>query len=149
MPRSRMIFFVIIGLAIVVVVVVTLIQQAATNQQNAQATAQSLAIAQATTTAIALPSTSGATVLPIFAGGKPPTDNLPTYTCAADAFGSYYALEQMQIAGYDVKYGFHLGLIPFYLPGGEYDFSEDVRTNLLENGNIDCLFTTLDSVALK
>ncbi len=149
MSRSRMIFFLIIGLAIIVVIAATVIQNSITNQQNAQATAQSVANAQATTTAIALPSNSGTTVLPMFAGGKPPTDNLPTYTCAADAFGSYYTLQQMQVAGYDVKSGFHLGLIPFYLPGGNYDFSEDVRTNLLANGNIDCLFTTLDSAALK
>jgi ABC-type nitrate/sulfonate/bicarbonate transport system substrate-binding protein len=156
MTRSRTIFFLIIGMAIIVVIAATALQNMYTSQQNAQATAaqvtqtaQAALAAQATITAIGLPGSGDTTVLPLFAGGQPPADNLPTYTCAADAFGSYYALQQMQVAGYDVKYGFHLGLVPFYLPGGNYDFSEETRTALLEAGNIDCLFTTLDSAALK
>ncbi len=144
MSRSRVIFFVIIGLAILVVIAAGLVQSLQQNQQNAQATTA----AQATITAVALPGNNGTTVVPIFAGGQTPTDNLPTYVCAADAFGSYYALQQMQVAGYDVKYGFHLGIVPIDLDEN-YSLSEDARTSLLDSGNIDCLFTTLDSAALK
>src|SRR5579859_4219234 len=43
------------------------------------------------------------------------SDNLPTYTCAADAFASYYTLEVIQQAGLDVKHGFHLAIVPFQL----------------------------------
>jgi ABC-type nitrate/sulfonate/bicarbonate transport system substrate-binding protein len=156
MPRSRIIFFLIIGMAIIVVGIATVLQNLYTSNQAAQATAalvtqtaQAAQAAQATIAAVGLPGSGDTTVIPIFAGGKPPSDNLPTYTCAADAFGSYYALQQMQVAGYDVKYGFHLGLVPFYLPSGDYDFSEETRTALLESGKIDCLFTTLDSAALE
>src|SRR5579871_5669368 len=45
------------------------------------------------------------------------SDSLPTYTCAADAFASYYTLEVIQQAGIDVKHGFHLAIVPFQLDG--------------------------------
>src|SRR5687768_859752 len=62
---------------------------------------------------------------PLFAGGSttPPNDGLPQYICAADAFASYYTLQQIQSSGLDVKYKFHLGIVPFLLDGsgGKYD----------------------------
>src|SRR5258708_38569074 len=78
------------------------------------------------------------------------SDNLPTYTCAADAFASYYTLQVIQQAGLDVKHGFHLAIVPFQLDGsnGKYDLSEEQRTGALAAGQWDCLLTTLDSVAL-
>jgi hypothetical protein len=137
MPRSRIIFLLIIGAAILFVGVVVVVQNVTTSNQNAQATAlaqaanvQATGVAQATATsaaAVNVPGNNGQSVAPVFVGGKTPTDGLPKYVCAADAFGSYYTLEQMQVAGYDVKNGFHLGIIPFLLDGngGTYDYTED------------------------
>jgi ABC-type nitrate/sulfonate/bicarbonate transport system substrate-binding protein len=86
---------------------------------------------------------------PVFAPGAKVDDGLPMYICGADAFGSYFTLQQMQMAGLDVAHGFHLGLIPFYLDGDpNYEISEEQRTALLKEGVWDCLLTTLDSVAL-
>jgi hypothetical protein len=90
---------------------------------------------------------------PLFAGGSttPPNDGLPQYICAADAFASYYTLQQIQSSGLDVKYKFHLGIVPFLLDGsgGKYDLDETQRAELLASGGWDCLLTTLDSVALN
>jgi hypothetical protein len=86
---------------------------------------------------------------PIFASDYDPDDDLPTYLCGADAFGSYFTLQQMQQSGLDVDHGFHLGIIPFLLDDDPaYDISEEQRTALLDQGIWDCLLTTLDSVAL-
>jgi hypothetical protein len=90
-------------------------------------------------------------------GGPPPIfwgdtkDGLPQYVCAADAFASYYILEQMQVSGLDVKHKFHLGIVPFLLDGsgGKYDVDEARRGDLLSSGEWDCQLTTLDSVALN
>ncbi len=86
---------------------------------------------------------------PIFAGDT--NDGLPQYVCGADAFASYYVLEQIQTSGLDVTYKFHLGIVPFLLDGvgGKYDIDEEKRGELLANGDWDCLLTTLDSVALN
>src|SRR5205085_1566541 len=85
---------------------------------------------------------------PIFAGDT--KDGLPQYVCAADAFASYYTLQQMQASGLDVKHKFHLGIVPFSLDNQDaYNVDEDKRAELLTNGDWDCLLTTLDSVALK
>src|SRR5579859_3248239 len=147
MSRSRVIFFAIIVLAVIVVAGGLLLQSIQRVNLDVSATQA----VQATLTSVGVPVSNTTTVTPIFAGGTVPNDSLPTYTCAADAFASYYPLEQMQQAGIDVKNGFHLGLVPFLLdgPGGSYDISEDGRTELLAAGKIDCLFTTLDSAALK
>jgi len=76
-------------------------------------------------------------------------DNLPTYTCGADAFASYYTLQVIQQAKLDVAHGFHLAIVPFALDNKkEYDITEDQRVAALANGKWDCLLTTLDSVAL-
>jgi ABC-type nitrate/sulfonate/bicarbonate transport system substrate-binding protein len=77
------------------------------------------------------------------------SDNLPTYTCAADAFASYYTLQAIQQNGLDVAHGFHLGIVPFLLDNkAEYDINEDQRMAALATGKWDCLLTTLDAVAL-
>lgn len=85
---------------------------------------------------------------PIWGPNYDPNDGLPTYVCGADAFGSYFTLQQMQMAGLDKENGFHLGIIPFDLTD-EYTVTEDQRTALLNAGQWDCLLTTLDSVALS
>ncbi|MGD8585691.1 MAG: ABC transporter substrate-binding protein, partial [Chloroflexota bacterium] len=86
---------------------------------------------------------------PVFGPNYDPDDGLPTYICGADAFGSYFTLQQMQMSGKDVEHGFHLGIVPFSLDEDPaYDISEEQRTALLESGKWNCLLTTLDSVAL-
>lgn len=85
---------------------------------------------------------------PIFAPDADLSDGLPTYICGADAFGSYFTLQQMQMSGLDVANGFHLGIIPFDL-NDDYSVTEEQRTALLDSGQWNCLLTTLDSVALK
>jgi ABC-type nitrate/sulfonate/bicarbonate transport system substrate-binding protein len=149
MSRSRVTFLLIIGLAILVVVGSIAFNTIQTNNAHAEATNAM----ESTLTAVKAPSNGASTanVVPVYANGTTPSDPLPTYTCAADAFASYYTLEQMQVAGYDVQNGFHLGLVPFLFDGtnGTYDISEDGRNALLSQGKIDCLFTTLDSTALS
>ncbi len=87
---------------------------------------------------------------PIFGANYNAADGLPTYICGADAFGSYFTLQQMQMSGRDIENGFHLGIVPFFLDDDPaYDVSEEQRTALLESGGWNCLLTTLDSVALK
>lgn len=86
---------------------------------------------------------------PVYAPGTDLEDGLPIYICGADAFGSYFTLQQMQMAGIDIDHGFHLGIVPFFLDENPaYDVSEEQRTALLDQGEWDCLLTTLDSVAL-
>ena len=85
---------------------------------------------------------------PIWGPNYDPNDGLPTYVCGADAFGSYFTLQQMQMSGLDMENGFHLGIVPFDLTD-EYTVTEDQRTALLDAGQWDCLLTTLDSVALS
>ena len=85
---------------------------------------------------------------PIWGPNYDPNDGRPTYVCGADAFGSYFTLQQMQMSGLDIENGFHLGIVPFDLTD-EYTVTEDQRTALLDAGQWDCLLTTLDSVALS
>ncbi len=85
---------------------------------------------------------------PIWGPNYSTTDNLPTYICGADAFGSYFTLQQMQMSGKDIEHGFHLGIVPFFLTDA-YDITEEQRTALLNSGQWSCLLTTLDSVALS
>jgi ABC-type nitrate/sulfonate/bicarbonate transport system substrate-binding protein len=86
---------------------------------------------------------------PIFGPNYDANPDLPTYICGADAFGSYFVLQQMQMTGKDIEHGFNLGIVPFHLNElPAYAISEEQRTALLESGEWDCLLTTLDSVAL-
>lgn len=84
---------------------------------------------------------------PIWGPNYNAQDGKPTYICAADAFGSYFTLQQMQMSGKDIENGFHLGIIPFDL-NESYTISEEQRAALLNSGQWNCLLTTLDSVAL-
>lgn len=145
--RTRIIFFAIVGIAALIVCGVL----------GFNAVSGYLAQSRATPT----PSTGGPLVVqptstvqltspkPVFAPNAKLDDGLPQYICGADSFGSYFVLQQMQMSGTDVKHGFHLGLVPFFLDDDPaYDVSEEQRTALLNQGQWDCLLTTLDSVAL-
>jgi hypothetical protein len=152
MDRTRIIFVVIVGLAVVIVcgaVGYSLLSDQLAGDDAPTAT-PAVAEADSSTTARPTPSVDIESPDPIFGPNYDPEDGLPTYVCGADAFGSYFTLQQMQMAGLDVKHGFHLGIVPFLLDEDPaYDVSEEQRTALLETGKWNCLLTTLDSVALS
>jgi len=148
MDRTRVVFFIIIGLALLVVCVGV----------SVSVVGGLLAQLQPQPTVVGPTAVAGTPVIhldspePIWAPGydpQNPSDKLPTYICGADSFGSYFVLQQMQVSGKDVEHGFHLGIIPFLLDDNPaYNISEEQRTALLNSGQWDCLLTTLDSVAL-
>ena len=147
LSTTRIIFFLIVGIAVIIVCIAL----------TANLVVKPLTATPPPTTALVIASPGNAATpkvdlkspLPVFANGVDAKDNLPDFICGADAFGSYFVLQQMQVAGKDTAHGFHLGIVPFSLDGKpEYDISEEQRTALLNNGQWDCLLTTLDSVAL-
>lgn len=151
MDRTRMVFIGIIGLAVVVICIIGAV--VLINNRDDDATPTSTAGGVSTPTRTANNGDDTTVQLdspdPIYAPDADLNDGLPTYICGADAFGSYFTLQQMQISGQDVANGFHLGIVPFFLDEDPaYDVSEEQRTALLNNGQWDCLLTTLDSVAL-
>jgi ABC-type amino acid transport substrate-binding protein/outer membrane protein OmpA-like peptidoglycan-associated protein len=147
--RTRIIFFVIVGLALLAVcvgvsftLVNRLIEEATPTPAVAVATRPPAQVQPTPVVQLESPE-------PVWGPGYDPSDGLPTYVCGADAFGSYFTLQQMQMSGKDVEHGFHLGIVPFLLDDNpDYDISEEQRTALLNSGQWDCLLTTLDSVAL-
>lgn len=151
LDRTRIIFILIVGLAIVVVCGVigySLINDRAGDEEEtptpAVAGGEVTQVASQATRVMDLESPE-----PIFGPNYAADDGLPTYICGADAFGSYFTLQQMQMSGKDIEHGFHLGIVPFFLDDDPaYDVSEEQRTALLNAGIWDCLLTTLDSVAL-
>lgn len=147
LDRTRIMFFAIVGIAILIVGVGVAYSAVKNFINNANATPTSAAHNNQTQ---ATPVTQLTSPDPVFANGyKPGADNLPVYICGADAFGSYFVLQEMQVSGKDVAHGFHLGIVPFLLDKNtDYDVSEEQRTALLNAGKWDCLLTTLDSVAL-
>ncbi|MBK8433012.1 MAG: ABC transporter substrate-binding protein [Chloroflexi bacterium] len=150
--RTRMIFFVIVGLAAVIIcaaIVYSVANQALTPEATATPSGSPTTAAN-TGQDNPTPAVNFTSPNPIFGPNYTADGNLPTYICGADAFGSYFTLQQMQMAGTDIANGFHLGIVPFFLDGDPaYDVSEELRTALLENGQWDCLLTTLDAVALN
>jgi ABC-type nitrate/sulfonate/bicarbonate transport system substrate-binding protein len=146
MDRTRIIFVVIIGVALLAVCVaagISLIGNITGEDGEPTAVTGPTTVPQ-TTVEVDLDSPE-----PIFGPNFTENEDLPTYLCGADAFGSYFTLQQMQMAGKDVEHGFNLGIIPFFLDEDPaYDVSEEQRNALLQNGQWDCLLTTLDAVAL-
>jgi ABC-type nitrate/sulfonate/bicarbonate transport system substrate-binding protein len=148
LDRTRIMFFAIIGIAILIVgcgLAYSMVNNLV-NRAKATDTPEASIVSQGQVTST--PKLTSPE--PIYASGyKPGSDKLPTYVCGADAFGSYFLLQQMQVSGKDVAHGFHMGIVPFLLDDNPaYDVSEEQRTALLNQGKWDCLLTTLDSVAL-
>jgi ABC-type amino acid transport substrate-binding protein/outer membrane protein OmpA-like peptidoglycan-associated protein len=85
---------------------------------------------------------------PIWGPAYKENDGLGRIVCGAYAFSADYVLQQMQMAGLDVKHGFHLGIVPFYL-NENYVVTAKDRTDALQNGTLDCLLTTFDLIALE
>ena len=147
MNRTRIIFVVIVGLALLIVCGAVVYNYVSDLLQETPTPAVAVGTPggqDQPTPVVQLESPD-----PVFAPDYDPNDGLPTYVCGADAFGSYFTLQQMQMSGKDVEHGFHLGIVPFFLDDNpDYDVSEEQRTALLNSGQWDCLLTTLDSVAL-
>ncbi len=146
MDRTRIVFVVIIGVALLAVCVAggLSVYNNLVSDPEPTAAAGAPTTAPRTTPQVNLDSPE-----PIFGPGAGERDDLPTYLCGADAFGSYFTLQQMQASGKDIEHGFRLGIIPFFLDEDPaYDVSEEQRNALLQNGQWDCLLTTLDAVAL-
>jgi ABC-type amino acid transport substrate-binding protein len=151
MDRTRIIFIAIIGVTLLVVcgaIAFTTLRNltdggeetAVVNNDNSSTSPN-----QSATPVVILDSPD-----PIWGPNYDSSDGLPTYICGADAFGSYFTLQQMQMSGKDIEHGFHLGIVPFFLNDDpNYDVSEEQRTALLDSGQWNCLLTTLDSVALS
>jgi len=148
MNRTRIIFFVIVGLALLVVCVG--VSYNLLSGLIKEGTPPPIVVAtHPPSPTPPVPVVQLESPEPVWAPGYDPNDGLPTYVCGADAFGSYFTLQQMQMSGKDVEHGFHLGIVPFLLDDNpDYDISEEQRTALLNSGQWDCLLTTLDSVAL-
>ena len=138
--RTRVIFIVILGLALLIVAAAGISAAITRLIEGASETG----VEPLRTPVVELESPE-----PIFGPNYQADDGMPAYICGADAFGSYFTLQQMQMSGLDVEHGFHLGIVPFFLDDDpNYDISEEQRTALLGQGQWDCLLTTLDSVAL-
>ncbi len=150
MDRTRIIFIAIVGVTLLVIcgaVVYGII-----NSRLEQAAATAVPDPNTTTTNNnnSTPVVNLDSPDPIWGPNYTTDDGLPTYICGADAFGSYFTLQQMQMSGKDIEHGFHLGIVPFFLNDDpDYDVSEEQRTALLNSGQWNCLLTTLDSVALS
>ncbi|NJM39864.1 MAG: ABC transporter substrate-binding protein [Anaerolineae bacterium] len=97
--------------------------------------------------AAAAPAASGR-LSPIWGPAYKENDGLGRIVCGAYAFSADYPLQQIQMAGLDVKHGFHLGIVPFYL-NENYIVTAKDRTDALQNGTLDCLLTTFDLIALE
>ncbi|MCL4871314.1 MAG: hypothetical protein KJ063_20320 [Anaerolineae bacterium] len=148
MDRTRIVFIAIIGIAVIVICGVAA-AVLLNNRGDAAATPTAGIITTPTRSSSSTSPISLDSPDPIYAPNADLNDGLPTYICGADAFGSYFTLQQMQMSGKDVENGFHLGIVPFFLDEDPaYDVSEEQRTALLNSGQWDCLLTTLDSVAL-
>ncbi|HDQ71663.1 MAG TPA: hypothetical protein ENN19_06145 [Chloroflexi bacterium] len=149
MDRTRIIFIAIVGLALLVACVAVAYNVVNRLVDDARATATPDGSGLGVVTGQPTPAVWLDSPDPIFGPDYDPDDGLPVYICGADAFGSYFTLQQMQMAGTDVEHRFHLGIVPFFLDDDPaYDISEEQRTALLNSGQWDCLLTTLDSVAL-
>jgi NitT/TauT family transport system substrate-binding protein len=95
-----------------------------------------------------MPGATDARLKPIWGPDFKENDGLGRLVCGAYAFAGDYPLQQIQMAGLDVKRGFHLGIVPFYL-NENYVVTAKDRTDAMRDGKIDCLLTTFDLFALE
>jgi len=85
---------------------------------------------------------------PIWGPNYKENDGLGRIICGAYAFSGDYPLQQIQTSGLDIKNGFHLGIVPFYL-NENYVVTAKDRADALESGKLDCLLTTFDLMSLE
>lgn len=96
----------------------------------------------------AMPADKGERLKPIWGASYKENDGLGKIVCGAYAFSADYVLQQIQTSGLDVKNGFHLGIVPFYL-NENYVVTAQDRSTALKDGTLDCLLTTFDLMALE
>jgi ABC-type amino acid transport substrate-binding protein len=150
LDRTRILFIVIVGIALLAVCVGVGINLYNENFRDTGTDTATNATPASSNGSSSQPTVDLESPEPIWGPNYNPEDGLPTYICGADAFGSYFTLQQMQMSGKDIEHGFHLGIVPFFLNDDpQYDVSEEQRTALLDAGKWNCLLTTLDSVALS
>ncbi|HUM68070.1 MAG TPA: hypothetical protein PLK31_04400 [Chloroflexota bacterium] len=134
MDRTRLIFIAIVGVALLAVcgfITFSVINNAMEGEAEATAVAQST-LAPTSTRPVTVNLESPE---PIWGPNYDAADGRPTFVCGADAFGSYFVLQQMQMSGQDIANGFHMGIVPFFLDEDPaYDVSEEQRTALLNAG---------------
>lgn len=144
--RTRIVFFVIIGLAAILVCVGVAVTQIAGVQLNPGAPTATAAPRPTEPQALKTPQVKPPT--PIWGAGYKAGDGKPTFICGLDAFASYLTLAQIQAQGLDEARGFHLGLIPFQLPNKpEYALTEEQSDGFVRDGQWDCVLNTVDSAA--
>lgn len=193
MNRTRLVFFVLLGLAVLAVAIAAFVQfngagisrafriDGAQTQQlaapqsavslTASATPKALALTQPATQSVTRSETTGVAPVeptgavltgsttsttaanderlkPIWGPNYKENDGLGKLVCGAYAFAGDYPLQQIQMAGLDVKRGFHLGIVPFYL-NENYVVTAKDRADAMQSGKIDCLLTTFDLFALE
>lgn len=152
LDRTRIIFLAIIGVTLIIIcsALAYSFYRNTLAEPGATPVAESVSESTETSSTAATPRQQLDSPEPIWGPDYDAADGLPTYVCGADAFASYYTLQQMQMSGKDIEHGFHLGIVPFFLDDDpDYEVSEEQRTALLNSGQWNCLLTTLDSVALK
>ncbi len=115
--------------------------------QNADTPAATTQQSQ-TTEAVAPAPTNSGRLKPVWGPNYKENDGLGTIVCGAYAFSADYVLQQIQMSGLDIKRGFHLGIVPFYL-NENYVVTAKDRADALQNGTLDCLLTTFDLMALE
>lgn len=151
MDRTRLIFIGIVALALLIIggaLASRLFNQQIETAQDSGAIAEATRLYEEQIRPVPVANLESPD--PIWGPNHDANGALPTYICGADAFGSYFTLQQMQMSGKDIENGFRLGIVPFFLNDDPaYDVSEEQRTALLDAGQWNCLLTTLDSVALK
>ena len=103
---------------------------------------------QAPANAEAAPAQPTGFLAPIWGPNYKEGDGLGKIVCGAYAFSADYPLQQIQMSGLDVKNGFHLGIVPFYL-NENYIVTAKDRADALESGKLDCLLTTFDLMSLE
>src|SRR5262245_54182798 len=97
MSTTRLIFFLIVGLALVIVCAALAFNFVLKPGLGA-ATATPAEVRPVTTSGTT-PQVNLKSPEPVYAPNRDAKDGLPTYICGADAFGSYYTLQQMQMSG--------------------------------------------------
>jgi hypothetical protein len=101
MERTRIIFIAIIGVAVLVVcgaLGVNLISGIFSGDEEPTVVAPIATVDQVEEEQ-PTPMAELESPEPIFGPNYDPSDGLPTYLCGADAFGSYFTLQQMQMSG--------------------------------------------------
>lgn len=90
----------------------------------------------------------GAAVEPTIAPAEVPEQ--AKLRCIIANYPGYYIASLIE-GWYDGKWGFELEVAPMASgpDGTDYDFSEPKQADLIRTGEYDCLFTTIDTVALR